>query len=159
MLGRHYKEDLSDFSTWDQKEHATEWILQPENMGKRLSIDETSLGDVVTILSNKAGKGRKGTIIAVAQGTSMEEVLPVLERIPKEEREAVEEVTMDFSPSMNAIVQAAFPKALRVIDCFHLFQLCGDAIGEIRMKYKRWGAGEGQQGEAPVQCQKEEERP
>ena len=137
MLGRHYKEDLSDFSTWDQKEHATEWILQPENMGKRLSIDETSLGDVVTILSNKAGRGRKGTIIAVAQGTSMEEVLPVLERIPKEEREAVEEVTMDFSPSMNAIVQAAFPKALRVIDCFHLFQLCGDAIGEIRMKYKR----------------------
>lgn len=32
---------------------------------------------------------------------------------------------------------AAFPNALRTIDCFHLFQLCGDAMGEIRMKYKR----------------------
>ena len=56
----------------------------------------------------------------------MEEVLPVLERIPKEDRDVVEEVTMDFSPSMNAIVQAAFPNALRTIDCFHLFQLCGE---------------------------------
>ena len=80
-------------------------------------------------------RGAGGTVIAIAQGTAMEEVLPVLERIPKEDRDAVEEVTMDFSPSMNAIVQAAFPNALRTIDCFHLFQLCGDAMGEIRMKY------------------------
>lgn len=109
MLGRHYKEDLSDFPTWPQKEHATEWVLEPQNMGKSLSIDETSLGDVVTILSNKAGKGRKGTVIAIAHGTAQEEVLPVLERIPREEREAVEEVTMDFSPSMNATSVLPFP--------------------------------------------------
>lgn len=74
-------------------------------MGKNLSIDETSLGEVYTILSNKDGKGRKGSIIAMAQGTAGEDVLPVLERIPEDVRNAVEEVTLDFSPSMNAIVQ------------------------------------------------------
>lgn len=137
LLGRHYKEDLSDFSTWTQKDHAADWILEPQNMGKNLSIDETSLGEVYTILSNKDGKGRKGSIIAMAQGTAGEDVLPVLERIPEDVRNAVEEVTLDFSPSMNAIVQQAFPKALRTIDCFHLFKLCGDAAEEIRMKYKR----------------------
>lgn len=35
MLGRHYKEDPGDFPSWSQKEHATEWILEPQNMGKR----------------------------------------------------------------------------------------------------------------------------
>jgi hypothetical protein len=33
----------------------------PENLGKRLSIDETALsnGELYTILTNKAAKGRK----------------------------------------------------------------------------------------------------
>jgi hypothetical protein len=55
-LERHYKEQLSDYSTWDQKEHAEEWLLFPENIGSRLSIDETSLsnGELYTI-SNKQG--------------------------------------------------------------------------------------------------------
>jgi hypothetical protein len=37
----------------------------PENIGKRLSIDETSLsnGELYTILTNKAAKGKKGAIV------------------------------------------------------------------------------------------------
>ena len=36
--------------------------LYPENIGENLSLDETCLsnGDVYTILTNKAAKGRKG---------------------------------------------------------------------------------------------------
>ena len=75
LLGRHYKEDLSDFPTWPQREHATEWILEPQNMGKSLSIDETSLGDVVTILSNKAGKGRWGDSHSNSAGDGMNAIM------------------------------------------------------------------------------------
>ncbi len=74
-LERAYKWSLSDFSTWDQKDHAKDWVLHPFNIGEHLSIDETSLQDnLFTILSNKAGHGRQGTIIAMVREESPEEV-------------------------------------------------------------------------------------
>ena len=42
-LGRAYKEHLSGFEGWEQKSHADEWVLLEQNMGERLSIDETML--------------------------------------------------------------------------------------------------------------------
>ena len=39
---RAYKETLSGYSTWDQKSHAEDWVLKPENIGPRVGIDETS---------------------------------------------------------------------------------------------------------------------
>ena len=57
-LERAYKHHLSGFEGWDQKEHAQDWILLAENFGEKMSIDETMLcDDLVTIFSNKAGKG------------------------------------------------------------------------------------------------------
>lgn len=46
--------------SWDQAEHAEDWLLFPENLGEYLSIDETSLseGELYTILTNKAAKGK-----------------------------------------------------------------------------------------------------
>ena len=40
-FGRQYKEHLSDYQEWDQKEHTKEWMLFAENIGPQLSIDET----------------------------------------------------------------------------------------------------------------------
>jgi hypothetical protein len=62
-LQHQYKDFLSDFKTWDQLSHAKQWLIFPKNLGKRLSIDETSFsnGELYTILTNKAGKGKKGT--------------------------------------------------------------------------------------------------
>jgi hypothetical protein len=69
-LERAYKDYLSDFRQWEQKPHASDWILLEKNMGPRLSIDETSLQeDLFTILSNKDGHGRRGTVIAAVRGT------------------------------------------------------------------------------------------
>lgn len=69
-LERYYKEHLSDFEGWGQKEHAKKWMLVAKNLGRDCSIDETKIGDeVYTILSNKDGHGRRGSIIAVVRGT------------------------------------------------------------------------------------------
>lgn len=140
-LGQQYKEFLSSYKTWDQREHAREWILFPENIGPRLSLDETSLsnGELYTILTNKAGKGQKGTLIAMIEGTDSASVIAVLNRIPEKVRELVEEVTLDMAGSMNKIVKHCFPKASLVIDRFHVQKLAYDAIQEMRIAH-RWDA-------------------
>ena len=137
-LERSYKDYLSDFRQWEQKPHASDWILLEKNMGPRLSIDETSLQeDLFTILSNKDGHGRRGTVIAAVRGTKASEVIRILMQIPQEKRIEVREVTMDFSESMYSIVSAVFPNATIVIDCFHIIKRCGDAVEEIRLRSKR----------------------
>jgi hypothetical protein len=67
-----------------QKGHSEEWMLFEENVGDRLSIDETALsqGELYTIVTNKAAKGRKGAIVAMFKGTQAEDIIAVLEKIP-----------------------------------------------------------------------------
>lgn len=141
QLGQQYKDHLSDYCVWEQKKHAEEWMLFPENLGKYLSIDETSLsnGELYTILTNKAAKGQKGAIIAMVQGTSADKVIEVLEQIPEEQRKLVQEVTLDMANSMQKIVIHCFPNASRVIDRFHVQKLAYDAVQEIRVAH-RWEA-------------------
>ena len=140
-LGQQYKEHLSGYKTWDQKEHAHKWILFPDNIGPNLSLDETSLsnGELYTILSNKAGKGQKGTIVAMIEGTDSQSVIAVINRIPQKARDLVTEVTLDMAGSMNKIVKRCFSKATLVIDRFHVQKLAYDAIQQIRIDH-RWDA-------------------
>jgi len=140
-FGQQYKESLSDYNTWDQRTHADEWMVFPENMGTRLSLDETSLsdGELYTVLTNKAGKGGKGTLIAMIAGTRSKEVTEALEHIPEAIRDEVKEVTIDMAGSMSKIVTMCFPNASKVIDRFHVQKLAYDAIQEIRIKH-RWEA-------------------
>ena len=138
-LGRAYKEHLSGFGDWEQKGHADEWVLLEENMGERLSIDETMLHhDLFTFLSSKDGHCKKGTLIAAVKGTTVADVTKHLDRIPEERRKKVKEVTMDFSDSMMGIVKKEFPQAEIVIDLFHVMQLYGKkGLDAMRMKLKR----------------------
>jgi transposase len=116
-------------------------LLFPQNIGKRLSIDETSLsnGELYTILTNKSGKGRKGTIIAMVAGTKAETVIAVMEKIPLKLRNLVKEITLDMAGNMGLIAKKCFPNATRVTDRFHVQKLASEALQEIRIKY-RWEA-------------------
>ena len=136
-----YKEYLSDFKAWKQKSHAKQWLIFPENIGKRLSIDETSLsnGELYTIVTNKAGKGRKGTIVAMIAGTKAETVIAILEKIPLKLRNSVTEITLDMAANMGVIAKRCFSNAVRVTDRFHVQKLALEALQEIRIKY-RWQA-------------------
>jgi transposase len=140
-FGKQYREHLSGFNDWEQKEHAKDWVLFPENIGDNLSLDETSLsnGELYTILTNKAGKGRKGSLIAMVEGTSSDNVIEVLNKIPLKQRNKVKEVTVDMAHSMHKIVKSSFPNAHRVVDRFHVQKLAYDALQEMRIKH-RWDA-------------------
>jgi len=76
-FAKRYKDTLSDFETWEQKKHASEWILLPQNIGTEHGIDETSFqGELYTIVHNKEAHGRKGAIVAVVSKRIGIHVLP-----------------------------------------------------------------------------------
>jgi len=132
---------LSDYNGWCQKEHAEDWMVFPENVGAQLSLDETSLsnGELYTVLTNKAAKGRKGALVAMIKGTSSETIIPILKEIPETSRLMVKEITLDMAGSMNLIAEKCFPKATLVIDRFHVQKLAYDALQEMRIAH-RWDA-------------------
>ena len=140
-LEEQYAAHLSGYTEWDQLEHANNWILYPENVGEYLSIDETNLsnGELYTVLTNKAAKGKKGALIALVKGTVSDNVIEILYKIPENIRKKVKEVTLDLAPTMERIVRKSFPKAKLVSDRFHVQQLASDAVQEIRIKH-RWEA-------------------
>jgi transposase len=126
---------------WDQKEHASNWVLFPENIGSYLSIDETSLsqGELYTIITNKEAKGRKGAIVAIIKGVDADQIIDRLKTIKESKRFKVREITLDMSPTMVKIAKKSFPKAMIVTDRFHVQQLAYDAVQEMRIAY-RWEA-------------------
>ena len=140
-LSRSYKEHLSGYSTWDHKEHAAEYLLYPENIGEKISIDEVSLsdGELYTIVTNKSAKGKKGALIAILNGTKVEEIESVLLRIPVEKRLRVKEITLDMAKNMESASERCFPNAKLVTDRFHVVRLVSDALQHVRIKY-RWEA-------------------
>jgi transposase len=131
-----HKDHLSGFKEWDQLEHAREWLLFPENIGKCLSIDEVALsqGELYTIVTNKAAKGRAGSIVAITQGTKAADVIKNLSQIPHHQRRRVKEITLDMAPNMKLIVKTCFTRAVQVIDRFHVQKLVLEAIQETRIK-------------------------
>lgn len=141
QLGQQYKEYLSDYNSWAQRPHADDWMTFPKNIGSRLSIDETSLsnGELYTVLTNKAAKGKKGVLVAMVKGTRSEDVIEALKIIPLRLRRKVKEISLDMAGSMGQIARKCFPKATRVIDRFHVQKLALDALQEIRIKH-RWDA-------------------
>ena len=137
-FAKRYKDTLSDYESWEQQKHATEWMLLPENLGKHLGIDETSLqGELYTIVHNKDAHGRKGSIVAVIKGVNPTDVLRSLMQLPEDKRRSVEDITMDLSDGMRAIAKVAFPNAPAIRDCFHVVKRGGEACEEIRLRLKR----------------------
>ncbi|SDI28913.1 Transposase [Flavobacterium omnivorum] len=126
---------------WINLSHAKQWLIFPKNLGKRLSIDETSFsnGELYTIVTNKAGKGKKGTIVAMISGTKADIVTAIIEKIPLKARNQVTEITLDMAANMGLIAKKCFPNATRVTDRFHVQKLALEALQEIRIKY-RWEA-------------------
>lgn len=138
-LRRQYKEKISGYRSWDQLDHAEEYILYPENLGTDMSLDETCLsnGDVYTILTNKAAHGGNGALAAMIRGVATDTVSGVLRKIPLRERCKVKTVTTDLSSAMMLTVRTAFPGASLINDRFHVQQLISEAVDQLRIRH-RW---------------------
>ncbi|MFA5668003.1 MAG: transposase [Balneolaceae bacterium] len=114
-------------------------MLYPANIGAYLSIDEVSLsnGELYTFVTNKAGKGEKGSLVASIKGTRSQDIIATLERLPVELRGKVREVTLDMAKNIESAVSIVFSKASLVTDRFHVVRLAMEALQHLRIK-KRW---------------------
>lgn len=111
------------------------------NIGLDISIDETCFdnGELYTILTNKAGKGKKGTLIAIVKGTQTDFVCHHLLKIPEDKRLQVRTITLDMASNMYNIARRCFPRAVQIVDRFHVQKLMYDALQSLRVEY-RWQA-------------------
>lgn len=140
-LSRWYKHHISDYEEWEQRYHATQYVLFKQNLGEKLSMDETALsqGELYTIVTNKSAHGGKGSLVAMMHGTKSEDIIYYLSKLPRYKRLKVKEITVDLSPSMQLIAKRAFPNATIVSDRFHVQKLMNDAVSDLRVDY-RWQA-------------------
>ena len=101
-------------------------MLFSKNIGTHLSIDETSLsqGELYTFLTNKDGKGKKGTLVASIKGTKSNDIIAVLNKLPLALRKTVKEVTLDMAKNMESAIRHCFPEANIVTDRFHVVNWC-----------------------------------
>ncbi len=138
-MNRHYKKFSSGFKQWHQKKHAEDYLLFEENMGPFLSIDEVSLsqGELYTFLTNKAGKGKRGTMVACIKGTASKDIIEVLSKLSIYKRLQVKEVTLDMAKNMESAIKNVFTKATLVTDRFHVVKLAMEALQHIRINL-RW---------------------
>lgn len=138
---RQYKNKLSGYVNWEQRSHAQDWVVYPENLSDSLSLDEVALsdGELYTVLTSKKAKGKKGSIVAIIKGTQSECVIGHLLKISRKLRLMVKELTLDMAGSMKLIARKCFPNASHVIDRFHVQKLAIEALQEIRIKH-RWEA-------------------
>ncbi|SHN80453.1 Transposase [Flavobacterium fryxellicola] len=110
-------------------------------MGYSLSIDEVnlSMGELYTVVTNKATKGKKSSIVAIIAGTKSEVVISHLQKIDLKKRNQVTEITLDMANSVKLIAKKSFPKAKQVTDRFHVQKLALEAVQEVRIRLK-WDA-------------------
>ena len=87
-------------------------------------------------MTNKEAKGKKGSIVALVEGTKSEEIIPKLKKINEFKRRKVKEITLDMAGSMVNICRSAFPKAKQVTDRFHVQKLANEAVQELRIKHR-----------------------
>ena len=114
-------------------------MIYPQNIGENLSIDELSLsrGEIYTFVTNKNGRGKKKTLVAVIKGTKSQDIIDVLNKIPLEKRKSVKEITLDMANNMQLASRMCFPESYLVTDRFHVVKLIMEALQHLRIKY-RW---------------------
>ena len=56
---RQYRKSISNYKDWQQKSHAEDYVIFPENLSTELSLDEVALsdGELYSVLTSKKFKG------------------------------------------------------------------------------------------------------
>jgi transposase len=96
-----------------------------------------SKGELYTFVTNKNGKGKKKTLVAVIKGTKSQVIIDLLNKIPLEKRKSVKEITLDMANNMQLASRMCFLESYLVTDRFHVVKLIMEALQHLRIKY-RW---------------------
>ena len=144
-LRRAYRDNISEFQEYyriHEEMFTDEAFVFPKNIGPNMGIDETGLinGELYTILYNKDGKGKKGSLAAIIKGTKASVVTKAINKyVPFATLIGIREMTLDLSNSMDWIAREIAPNAMKTYDRFHVERIVTEAMQQVRVKL-RWEA-------------------
>lgn len=106
-----------------------------EKQGQRISLglDEHSLRkgrQMVTTITNLT-KGKRG-LLTILPNDSKTTIVRFLQQVPTQARERIIEICIDLRGSFRAAIEEAWPQVNIVADPFHIVQLSGRKLEEVR---------------------------
>jgi transposase len=103
---------------------------RPATLTPLLGVDEKSFQgrEFVTVVCNLAA----GTVLHIADGRGSEALQSCYAAMTSEQRAAVDAVAMDMHQPYVQATEIALPEATIVFDKFHIAQLAGEAVDQVR---------------------------
>lgn len=106
-----------------------------EKQGTRISLglDEHSLKkrrQMVTTITNLT-KGNR-SLLTILPNDSKETIVQFLTQVPEKAKQRITEICIDLRGSFRAAIEEAWPQVHIVADPFHVVQLAGRAVEEVR---------------------------
>jgi transposase len=106
------------------------YVFKPENIGENMSMDDKAIGhDGFTVLSNSD----TGKIAMLAESTRAEELEQAMEKFGTD-LDKIKNVSMDMSSTYALVFNDLVPKAVQVIDKFHVMKYVCQSVCEVRSK-------------------------
>jgi transposase len=106
------------------------YVLTPENIGANMSIDDKAVGhDGFTIMSNHD----TGKMAMLVETTRAEEVKQAMEKFGGKLQE-IKNISMDMSATYAFVFNDLVPRAVQVIDKFHVMKYVYEAVGDVRKR-------------------------
>jgi transposase len=104
------------------------YVFKPENLGSDMSIDDKAIGrDGFTILSNND----TGKIALMVESTRADGVEQAMEKFGTA-LDKIKNVSMDMSPTYALVFNNLVPRALQVIDKFHVMKYVYQCVCNVR---------------------------
>lgn len=128
---RHGKAWASIAGLLDDIHYEIDWDTQ----GKRISLglDEHSLRkrrQMVTTITNLTHGKR--SLLTILPNDKKETIINFLKQVPPTAREHITEICIDMRSSFRAAIEEAWPQVNIVADPFHVVQLAGKKLEEVR---------------------------
>ena len=128
--GEHYRHD---FQQSECSEVVRVPILEPDNFGDKMAIDEKQIGEEMhTIISNH----KTGKIAVMVKSMNFKELKEVL--APHSEVcNKVKVLTRDLSPLYAKVGEEIFVKSSPVADKFHIIRSLTESCQDVRVRFRQ----------------------
>jgi len=147
-----YRNYLSDFKTeikegtWNDKKvyivnqqtaeihsEQTVYIAEPQNIGKKMNIDDKQIGnESYTIMSNQ----ETGKIAFLMDSTKYDELKRGFEFLGKDIKN-IEHISCDMAASYLKFCNEVLPQSEVSIDKFHVMKYVYEALGDVRKRIRK----------------------
>jgi transposase len=123
---------IADQQTGEILSESPVYIAKPENLGKRMTLDDKQIGkDVFSIMTNRD----TGKIALMVESAKAEELQMAVEFLGTNLQQ-VQSISCDMSPSYLKFIRSTFSDCTIVIDKFHVIRYVLEAVQNVRIQIK-----------------------